>query len=439
MAVLVIAAIGFGLGFLVFDDPDPSTGAPAPTAVVIEGGTPQPDAAQAIGFPEFATRNTTRVGGVDAIADAAGVALASYPAQGGIGSPQAAVLASADSWQEALAATPLTADPLASPLLLGGPDEVPAITDQALAAIAPAGLEEAGGAQLITVGDVAPPAGLETLAIEGSDPSGIANEVDKQRAALTGVEEPDHLLVVSSEAAAFAMPAASWAARSGDPILFAAGDEVPEGTLSVIERHPDTPIYVLGPESVISSKALAKLGRKGASVNRVGNEDPLENAITFARYVDGDFGWNINDPGHGFAIANTDRPLDAAAAAPLAAGGKPGPLLLTDDPDTIPPGLTAFLADTQPGFIDDPSRAVYNHVWLLGDATAISVAFQAQVDELTKLAPVSDSTQVPNFGADATTPPADSGPAAGGDLALPDRGGTPDASGTKNDKGPGTK
>ena len=48
-------------------------------------------------------------------------------------------------------------------------------------------------------------------------------------------------------------------------------------------------------------------------------------------------------------------------------------------------------------FVDDPSRALYNHVWLLGDTDAISVAFQAQVDELTKLVPVSGGTTGPEF------------------------------------------
>ncbi len=97
-------------------------------------------------------------------------------------------------------------------------------------------------------------------------------------------------------------------------------------------------------------------------------------------------------------IANADRPLDAAAAAPLSAGGKPGPLLVTDDPETVPEPLQGFLSDTQPGFVDDPSRALYNHIWLLGDPLALSVAFQAQVDTLTQLARVSAATSGPQFG-----------------------------------------
>ncbi len=224
------------------------------------------------------------------------------------------------------------------------------------------------------------------------------------------------------------MPAASWAARSGDPILFADGDDVPASTLSVIKRHPDTPIYVLGPEAVISNKALKTLGKDGGTVTRVGAEDPVANALAFARYVDGDFGWNINDPGHGFVIADTERPLDAVAAAPLAtSGGTPGPLLLTDDPDKVPDQLAAFLADTQPGFVDDPSRAVFNRIWILGDEAAISAGFQAQVDELTRLVPV------PGSEADAT--PDDSAPDEEDDEAAGGSGGSgsaddePDGSG----------
>ena len=423
LAVLLVAAIGFGAGYLVFDGGDEEEASSRSIVVVDPGSvvdpgdeaeaTPEPDAP--MGFPALATRNTTRVGGVDPMADAAGVALASYPSTGGAPAAPAVVLAPADSWQEALAATPLTAEPIAAPLLLGEGEEVPAVTADALTALAPDGLADAKGAQVLAVGEVAVPEDLEALEIDGGDPAKLAANVDEERAKLTGKDHPDHLLVVSSKLPELAMPAAAWAARSGDPILFASGDDVPEATLDVIKRHPRTPIYVLGPGSAISSKALKELGKTGSLVNRVGSEDPVENAIEFARYVDGTFGWDVNDPGHGFVIASTDRPLDAAAAAPLSAGGKPGPLLVTDDPATVPELLQGYLSDTQPGFIDDPSRALYNHIWLLGDPVAISVAFQAQVDTLTQLARVSNATSGPDF-----TPEPESKPGGG------DGGGKPD-------------
>ena len=435
LALLAVGAIGFGVGYLVFDEPEgkvASRPAAAPQVIVEEvpaPGEPQPDAeasaAERIGFPAFATRNTTRVGGADPSEDAAGVALASYPSVGGVEGPQAAILAPAESWQAGLAAAPLTAEPVAAPLLLSTEKAVPEVTADALTALSPSGLEAEDGAQVIVVGGVSAPDGVEPLEIDGADPAEIANRLDRERGKLGGKEDPDHLLVVSSAEAdaAFSMPAAAWAARSGDPILFVDGDEVPEATLAVIERHPKASIYALGPESAISAKALRKIERKGAKPTRIGADDPVESAIEFARFTDGTFGWNINDPGHGFVIANAERPADAAAAAPLSAGGKPGPLLVTDDAEAVPDALRGFLLDTEPGFVDDPSRAVYNHIWLLGNSRAISVAFQAQADELTKLVPVSGDTSGPSFGPDPGTPEAEGSAGAQGKAPKPDRDG----------------
>ena len=103
---------------------------------------------------------------------------------------------------------------------------------------------------------------------------------------------------------------------------------------------------------------------------------------------DGGFGWNINDPGHGFVVARSDSPLDAAAAAPLSASGTWGPLLLTDSADTLPAALRGYLLDVKPGYTTDPTRAFYNHVWVIGDQEAIDVNQQAEIDELAELAKI---------------------------------------------------
>jgi hypothetical protein len=84
-------------------------------------------------------------------------------------------------------------------------------------------------------------------------------------------------------------------------------------------------------------------------------------------------------------VASASRPLDAAAAAPLSASGTWGPLLITDDPAQVPAALRAYLLDVKPGYLGDPTRAVYNHVWVIGDQGAISVGFQSQVDELAEV------------------------------------------------------
>ena len=111
-------------------------------------------------------------------------------------------------------------------------------------------------------------------------------------------------------------------------------------------------------------------------------------AIAFARYSDGAFGWRVVDPGHGLSFASTRRPLDAVAAAPLAAAGSYGPLLVVERPAPLPRALQEYLLDIQPGYTDDPVRGVYNHGWVIGDEQAISIPSQAQIDQLLEIAPV---------------------------------------------------
>jgi hypothetical protein len=141
---------------------------------------------------------------------------------------------------------------------------------------------------------------------------------------------------------------------------------------------------------VISKKVLDQLEKRklARSVNRIEGKTAVENAIAFTRYEKGDFGWGVVVPGYNFAIASTTRPADAAAAAALATRGVFAPLLLSDDAEKLPPKLEEYFLSVQPGYEDDPSQAVYNRAWILGDDKAISVDQQAQLDQLTELIPV---------------------------------------------------
>ena len=386
--LVVIGAVGVGVYLLVTEviNEDEAPPAPAPR-VVIEQPPAEDTEAQDLGFPEFATKNTTRVAGADTIADAAGVALAVFPSTGGLEGPPAVALVDEDDWASGVAAASLTAAPVGAPTLATSGDDVPDLTAAALKALAPRGSAETGDKQVFRIGGAADAEGLRTEEVAGENPAEVAAGVDKLRGELTG-DEPEHLLLVSSDDPPFAMPAAAWAARSGDPVLFVQHNSVPKPTLDALKRHEDTPVYVLGPESVVSGKAFDQVLKAAPGAKRVGASDPVENAIEFARYTDGSFGWNINDPGHGFVLAATDRPADAAAAAALSGSGTWGPLLLTDDPVELPAPLRGYLLDLKPGYVDDPTRAFYNHVWLIGDQDAISVGMQAQVDQLAELARV---------------------------------------------------
>lgn len=348
------------------------------------------EAAEKLGFPSSATRNTIRVGGSDAAADAAGVAGALFPATGTADRPTAVVLVDQDDWQSAIAAAVLAGPPIGAPLLLADGDELPAVTEDTLERLAPRGSDLSEDSQVIRIGpDVARPDGFKTALIQGADPYERAAAIDRFFSAARGKPSND-VVLYSGERPEWAMPAASWAARSGDAVLPVRAGSIPRPVARAIAEHERPNVYLLGPERIISKQVADQLKKRklARSVNRIEGPTPVENAIAFARYEKGDFGWRVNIPGYNFALASTTRPADAAAAAPLAARGVFAPLLLTDDAEQLPEPLEAYLLSVQPGYERDPRDAVYNRAWILGDDTAISVRQQAQVDSITELIPV---------------------------------------------------
>jgi hypothetical protein len=214
---------------------------------------------------------------------------------------------------------------------------------------------------------------------------GTAAAIASLREKLVG--PPKHIVVAPSAPSdlGFAAPAAAWAARSGDPVLFTEQRLLPPETAQVLRRHPKVPVYVLGPKSVVSKNVLRQIGKVSKQVKRVAGKDAVGTALALARYHDGSFGWNVNDPGHGFVLARSDSPANAAAAAALSGSGTWGPLLLTEGPDRLPKAVRNYFLDVKPGYTTDPTRAFYNHVWVIGDQDAIDVVQQAEVNELAEL------------------------------------------------------
>jgi hypothetical protein len=365
-------------------------------------------ASQKLGYPWLVTKNTTRVAGSDPTADAAAVALAVYPSSGSGTHPPAVVIAPTGNWQAAIASSVLMSGPVRAPILLSGSSSLPSATSSALSQLAPTGAGSVGGAQVILVGDVPKPSSLHSVSVHGRDPSAVAAGIDRLQSAAQG-RPSSSVVVASADAPAYAMPAAGWAAESGNPILFVTGSGIPSATRQALESHLHPHIYVIGPPSVVPDGVVNQLGKYG-TVKRVGASDPSANSVAFAIYRDppcttgqpcahvpGSFGWAMKSPGHGYVLINQNRPLDAAAAAPLSASGTFGPELLVDSPSTLPPPVENFFFDyATPGYTQEgPTAAVYNHGWVIGDESAISVSVQAKVDSDLEPQPVSPTAKAP--------------------------------------------
>jgi ell wall binding domain 2 (CWB2) len=393
--VAALALAGCGGGTRLLKQTSAST-----VTIGIPDKTAQP--AQKLGFPALATKNTTRVPGTDPVADAAEVALAVYPSVVPGTHPGAVVLAPTDDWEAAIAASVLMAPPIRAPVLLSGSGSLPSATAGALGALAPTGSGTVGGAQVIRIGSVPATPGLRSASIKGSDPYTLAARIDRLVSAAEGKTSPDVVIASADSAnAAYAMPAAGWAAESGDPVLFVNASGIPPATREALLAHQSPHIYVLGPASVISDAIVGQLGKYG-KVKRVGASDPAANSVAFAIYRDpacpfgqpcahvpGSFGWAIRSPGHGYVLLNAARPLDAAAAAALSGSGDYGPQLLVDSPSTLPRSVLNFFLDyATPGYTQEgPTAAVYNHGWVIGDESAISVPVQAEMDNLLEAVP----------------------------------------------------
>jgi hypothetical protein len=426
---LVVVAIGFivlavvaGSGGGPGDESTSSGPGPAPVVVTEEAPsdegeeeTPAAESSEGLGYPAFATDNTTRVGGVTAAENAAAIALAVFPSTTPAQRPAAVALVAEDDWPAAIAAAVLMAPPVRVPLLFSGPDSTPEASEEALAALDPQGSKETSGARGFAFGAALVPdslAGVESIrgiggpaaedpadeaeaptdggeapGEEPEEPAATAAAIADLRDRLFG-SPPKAIVLAPLAEPSFAAPAAAWAARSGDPVLFTETDVLPKPTEAALKKHAKVPVYVLGPKSATSDTVIAAVEKLGNPVQRVAGADPVKNALAFARYSGGGFGWNVNDPGHGFVLARDDSPLEAAAAAPLSAAGTWGPLLLTDSAGTLPAEVRNYLLDVKPGYTTNPTRAYYNHVWVIGDQEAIDVKQQAEANELAELAKI---------------------------------------------------
>ena len=376
-ALALLAASGCGGD----DERTADSPSPFPPAATATRAGSEADAATP-GLPELATKNTTRVASSDAATTAAAVALAVHPSASAETRPAAVTLVDPENWAAAISAAQLAGEGVRAPLLFTSGGALHQVTRAALARLRPAGIERLGGAQVLRIATPAGAPGLRETNVEGTRPAAIARAIDSLHARATG-RVGDSVVVAPLDRPALAMPAAGWAAKSGDPVLWTGRDELPRETVAAIRARDRPRIAVLGPESAIGRRVMARLEALG-DADRIAGRDAVAGAIAFARFRRGDFGWGVVDPGHGLVLASSARPADAAAAAPLSAAGSYGPLLLLDGAD-VPAALRDYLLDIRPGYESDPVRGVYNHAWLIGDATTISFPAQSRIDSLLEI------------------------------------------------------
>ncbi|PSL42566.1 hypothetical protein B0H94_11440 [Salsuginibacillus halophilus] len=331
------------------------------------------------------TKNITRLDDEDPQAFSIMASQTIWPATHEANQPGTIILAEQDEWQHAVAALTLVHHPNDGPLLFmedGLSDDLTAEIER----LAPLGNDD--DIEILVAGELSDEDRNElndytVEEITEEEPAAFAKDVEDMFAETTG-NLPDNVVIASSEDAykSYAMPAGSWISHMDESLLYV-DDTVPEATAEALEaRDGEANMYVMNGEGGITDEVLSELEDYG-TVEEIAGDDPVEHSINFAKYQDENFGWGIDEPGHGLVFGSTAAPELAMAGAPLAHLGKHAPLIWMED--ELEQAHADYLAELKPAFVDVPMEGPYNHGYILGTENVISFEDQGAIDDLMEI------------------------------------------------------
>ncbi|WP_247729672.1 DUF4396 domain-containing protein [Halovivax limisalsi] len=227
-----------------------------------------------------------------------------------------------------------------------------------------------------------------TVTLSGGDPAETAAAIATRETGPDG-DGPTNVVIVGSAEPRWATPAAAWSAYSGDPILYATEDGIPDATREAIAELDAARAYVLAPPDVVSDDALSELD---VEWTRVSARTPQAHAVEIAEFRDEsrDFGWGIHERDkvgyYNFVLVNPDRPAHAVASTNLQ-WGKAGPILFVDDDGGLPAITENYAWQTQPAWFASPMEGPFNHLFVMGSTEAVSWVSQGRLDYAVEITP----------------------------------------------------
>ena len=291
--------------------------------------------------------------------------------------PSAITIVDTSDWRVAVAASALMAAPFKAPILFSDGTNLPGPSQAALDKLRPEGAKAAGNAQIIRVGNVARPAGYKTTDL----PAGNAFALTRAIAGLIRSARPRRRVEDHHR-------------QRRRPVLRDAGrrlrrqDRRPDPvrrrrTRSRPRRAPRWPRSRAWRSRGSSSSARPSSSRRRSpsqlkrfgSVKRTGGQDPVTNAIEFARYRSGEFGWGVANPGHGMVFTRTGpAALRGGGGAAVGLGQLRAAVPARRRRCACRSRCRASCSTRSPRTAPIPSPGVYNHGWIIGDTDSISVS-----------------------------------------------------------------
>jgi hypothetical protein len=330
-------------------------------------------------------RNVVRLPGISATDLSSAAVLAAYDPRSGAKPPEGWVLVSQDDWRQTVVASQFAARPVSAGVLAIDREFIPTAAGDLLARIRPTGFPQSSGLEVVVLDHVGNDVyvDLQDLGLKPTVLTGAPDELAAKLVPFRGGwarAYSDAIVVVSSEARDYALPAAAWSAYSGDTVAFVHRDSVPRATREVLAQRQKLrlrrpAIYVIGPEDVVSEKVAAQLARYGP-VHRIAGADAVETSVALARYHDPStgFGWGMRRGPASVSLVNREHWSDAIAAMTLAATGPQAPLLLTDSADSLPAPVENYLHQLRGR---KPSQA-----YVMGGTSSIGEPVMSALDRL---------------------------------------------------------
>lgn len=272
-------------------------------------------------FSGTATRPVGRITGGDPVGTAVALSEATYSFA------ETVVVASTERFAEGLVAGPL-ARGVRGPVLLTGPDALPAEVAAEIDRLGAAEAVVVGGSALVSevvVGDLED-LGVDVTRIDGGNRYGTGRDVARELDA-----SGETALVVSGETAAPGIAAGAFGAFGRMPVLLVEPDAVPPETREALDREGITRTIVVGGAGVISEAVVDTLEADGRNPVRVAGADAHETAALLAE--------TAIDPAserpvpRNVVYGATATSWEAAVAAAPSVAYRGGVLLLADADD----------------------------------------------------------------------------------------------------------
>lgn len=329
--------------------------------------------------------NVVRVPGLSPADVAAASVLAAYPPSGSA-RPNGWVLTTPNDWQQALLAAQLAARPVDAGLLLTNQAFVPTPSQDVLGRLDIGSFPRSGGIQALLfrsfgrdVLTYLTKLKLKVSQLLAPDLSSLGLKLVPYRGGFSH-QYSSNIVVVSSQARDYALPAGAWSAYSGDTIVFVTHGGIPDATRALLVQRQKLlaakpAIYIVGPTSVISPAVQAQLGAYG-QVKRIAGPTAIDTAIALARYRDPTtgFGWGLTHGPASVSLVNTGQWGNSVAAFNFAATGPQAPLLLTSDSGPLPTADVEYLRQLR--------SSGRNQGYVFGDTASISALTLGQLDAL---------------------------------------------------------